>query len=367
MRPTALLALEDGSLFRGSAIGASGSTAGEVIFDTALTGYQEALTDPACQQQLLALTYPHIGNAGTNSADAESARVQAAGLIVREVPRASSNWRSTTDLCTYLEDNGIVAIADVDTRRLTRLLRDKGPLKGCILAGDVNAEAALERARASDGLEHIDLASAAGTSEQYDWTPADGSGTDDAQSVRGRVAVYDFGVGNSCLRLLADCGFKVTVVPAATSVGDVLALPVDGVVLSNGPGDPAACESAVATCRQLLERHVPLFGFGLGHQLIGLATGAQRLKMRHGHHGANHPVQNITDGKVMITRQNNSFVLDETSLPDGVRTTHRSLFDGAMRGMELVDRPVSSFQGHPEASMAGPLLARFTQAAVAWR
>lgn len=367
MRPTAVLALEDGSVFRGRAIGASGLTVGEVVFNTAMTGYQEILTDPSYQQQMVTLTYPHIGNTGTNAEDIESARVQAAGLIIREVPRAPSNWRSGDSLIGYLEANGIVGIGDIDTRRLTRLLREKGAQNGAILAGgDVDEERAVAAARGFPGLKGADLAAGAGTHESYLWTEGTWIGPNDTHTPaepRFSVAVYDYGVKFNILRRLVDCGAKVTVVPPKTPLDDVLDMGVDGVLLSNGPGDPEACDYAIATCRALIERRFPTFGICLGHQLLGLAVGGKGLKMKLGHHGANHPVLDVPTGEVMITSQNHGFAIDEASLPENARVTHRSLFDGTLQGIEMVDAPIFSFQGHPEASPGphdvGPLFERF--------
>lgn len=369
MRPTALLALEDGSLFRGVAIGATGSTAGEAVFNTAMTGYQEILTDPSYRQQMVTLTYPHVGNTGTNAGDVESGRVQAAGLILREVPRPASSWRSETGLVDYLERNHIVAIGDIDTRRLTRLLREKGAQNGCIMAGDVDADAALAAARAFPGLKDADLAADASTADSYEWTEPTWHGPNAAHAAaapRFDVAVYDYGVKYNILRKLVDYGARVTVVPARTPLDEVLALSVDGVVLSNGPGDPAPCDYAIATCRELLRRDVPTLGICLGHQILGLAAGAASLKMKYGHHGANHPVVDLDTGEVMISSQNHGFAIDESTLPETVRATHRSLFDDTLQGLAVVDKPVFSFQGHPEASPGphdvAPLFSRFIQA-----
>ncbi|WP_415752835.1 glutamine-hydrolyzing carbamoyl-phosphate synthase small subunit [Salinisphaera hydrothermalis] len=367
LRPKAVLALEDGSIFRGRAIGASGRTIGEVVFNTAMTGYQEILTDPSYRQQMVTLTYPHIGNTGTNGEDIESAGVQAAGLIIREVPRAPSNWRSDNGLIAYLEANGIVGIGDIDTRRLTRLLREKGAQNGAILAGDdIDEDEAIAAARAFPGLKGADLAADAGTRESYTWTEGTWIGPNDLHSPaepRFSVAVYDYGVKFNILRRLVDCGAKVTVVPPKTPVDEVLDMGVDGVLLSNGPGDPEPCDYAIATCRELIERKFPTFGICLGHQILGLAAGGQSLKMKFGHHGANHPVLDVASGEVMITSQNHGFAIDENSLPENVRVTHRSLFDQTLQGMEMIDAPVFSFQGHPEASPGphdvGPLFERF--------
>jgi carbamoyl-phosphate synthase small subunit len=358
MHVPALLALEDGSLFRGQAVGATGETVGEVVFNTAMTGYQEILTDPSYARQLVTLTYPHIGNTGCNAADAESTRVHAAGLIVRDVPRLASNWRSEESLPDYLRRQGIVAIAGIDTRRLTRLLRDQGALAGCILAGDTAAgdagEAqALTAARAFPGLKGMDLAKVVCTRERYRWQ----GGSYDLDRAafaqpgsRFHVVAYDFGIKHNILRLLADRGCALTVVPAETSAAEVLALKPDGVFLSNGPGDPEPCDYAIAAIREFLARRTPLFGICLGHQLLGLAVGGKTLKMKFGHHGANHPVQELASGRVLITSQNHGFAVDEATLPPHVRVTHRSLFDGSNQGIEVTDAPAFSFQGHPEAS-----------------
>jgi len=369
LRPTAVLALEDGSIFHGRAIGAIGRTVGEVVFNTAMTGYQEILTDPSYQQQMVTLTYPHIGNTGANPEDVESAGVQVAGLIVREVPRTPSNWRTTVGLIEYLEANNIVGIGDIDTRRLTRILREKGAQNGAILAGDnVDEAEALAAARGFAGLAGADLAEGAGTTEIYEWSEASWKGPNDhhvTAEQRFHVAVYDFGGKYNILRRLVDCGAKVTVVPPRTPVADVMAMNVDGVLLANGPGDPAPCDYAIATCQELIERSFPALGICLGHQILGLAVGGKSLKMKFGHHGANHPVIDVATGEVMITSQNHGFAIDEASLPDTVRVTHRSLFDGSLQGIEVVDKPIFSFQGHPEASPGphdvAPLFERFVR------
>ncbi len=354
MTVPALLALADGSLFHGRSIGAEGSRVGEVVFNTALTGYQEILTDPSYARQLVTLTYPHIGNTGCNAADAESDRVHAAGLIVRDVPLLSSNWREEEDLPQYLARQGVVAIADIDTRRLTRLLRDKGAQNGCLVAGTaIDAEAALAAARGFGGLQGMDLAKVVSTAASYEWR--EGSYDLDraafvAPPARLRVVAYDFGVKRNILRMLVDRGCAVTVVPAQTPAGEVLALDPDGVFLSNGPGDPEPCDYAIAAIREFVARRVPTFGICLGHQLLGLASGARTVKMKFGHHGANHPVIDLASGRVMISSQNHGFAVDEASLPGNVKPTHRSLFDGSLQGIELSDAPAYSFQGHPEAS-----------------
>jgi len=359
----ALLALEDGSVFHGHAVGATGETVGEVVFNTAMTGYQEILTDPSYSRQIVTLTYPHIGNTGVNAEDAESTAVHAAGLIVRDVPRRASNWRSTESLPDYLKRHGTVAIAGIDTRRLTRILRDKGALSGCIMAGEqVDAEAALAKARAFPGLNGMDLAKVVSTTKPYEWKEGiydlDGTAFNQPanapQSPRFKVVAYDYGVKQNILRLLAEQGCHVTVVPAQTPAATVLAMKPDGVFLSNGPGDPAACDYAIVATRELLDSKIPLFGICLGHQLMGLALGGKTLKMKFGHHGANHPVKDLDDGRVLITSQNHGFAVDPATLPANVRVTHTSLFDGSLQGFALTDRPAFCFQGHPEAS-PGPL------------
>ena len=354
----ALLALEDGSVFHGHAVGATGETVGEVVFNTAMTGYQEILTDPSYARQIVTLTYPHIGNTGCNEVDAESDRVHTAGLIVRDVPRRPSNWRNTESLPDYLKRHGIVAIAGIDTRRLTRILRDKGALNGCIVAGEsIDAEAALAKARAFPGLNGMDLAKVVSVTKPYNWN----EGVYDLDRTvfhetdkRFNVVAYDYGVKRNILRLLAERGCEITVVPAQTPAAEVLAMKPDGVFLSNGPGDPAACDYAIAATREFLNASIPLFGICLGHQIMGAALGAKTLKMKFGHHGANHPVKDHDDGRVLITSQNHGFAVDASTLPSNVRITHTSLFDGSLQGFALTDRPAFCFQGHPEAS-PGPL------------
>ena len=350
----ALLALEDGSVFHGRAAGAAGETVGEVVFNTAMTGYQEILTDPSYARQLVTLTYPHIGNTGVNAEDAESTRVHAAGLIVRDVPRRASSWRCSESLPDYLMRHGTVAIAGIDTRRLTRILRDKGALAGCIVAGaTVDADEALARARAFPGLNGMDLARVVSTTKPYAWREGvyDLDRTAFNQpATRFKVVAYDFGTKLNILRLLAEQGCEVTVVPAQTSAAEVLAMQPHGVFLSNGPGDPAACGYAIAAARELLDARIPLFGICLGHQIMGLAVGAKTLKMKFGHHGANHPVKDHDDGRVLITSQNHGFAVDPATLPGNTRITHSSLFDGSLQGFALTDRPAFCFQGHPEAS-----------------
>jgi len=355
----AILALEDGSVFRGRSIGAAGQSSGEVVFNTAMTGYQEILTDPSYCQQMVTLTYPHIGNTGINNEDNESTQVWAAGLIIRDLPLLASNWRMTETLPDYLVRNGVTAIADIDTRRLTRILREKGAQNGAIIAGPAAAaegavDAALAAARAFPGLKGADLAKVVSVTEKYSWT--EGSWTLDKGYVtptaapQFKVVAYDFGVKHNILRLLADRGCAVTVVPAQTPAADVLALSPDGIFLSNGPGDPAPCDYAITAIAEFLKTDIPVFGICLGHQLLALASGAQTLKMKFGHHGANHPVQDTDTGRVMITSQNHGFAVDEATLPANLRVTHKSLFDGSLQGIHRTDKPAFSFQGHPEAS-----------------
>jgi carbamoyl-phosphate synthase small subunit len=350
----AVLALEDGSVFLGRSIGADGETVGEVVFNTAMTGYQEILTDPSYARQLITLTYPHIGNTGCNPEDDESAQAVAAGLIVRDCPRRYSSWRATQSLPDYLTRNGIVAISDIDTRRLTRILREHGAQGGAIMAGEsASPEIAVELARSFPGMTGMDLAREVTTREPYEWSEGSWD-LDSCQSnevvAERHVVAYDFGVKRNILRMLADRGCRVTVVPATTSAEKALALQPDGIFLSNGPGDPEPCGYAIASIREFISRKIPLFGICLGHQLLGLAAGAGTIKMKFGHHGANHPVQDLVTGQVMITSQNHGFAVDEASLPDSARATHRSLFDGSLQGIELINAPAFGFQGHPEAS-----------------
>jgi carbamoyl-phosphate synthase small subunit len=357
MRQTtpALLALGDGSLFQGVAIGITGSTVGEVVFNTAMTGYQEILTDPSYRQQIVTLTYPHIGNVGVNPEDDESEKTQLAGLVLREVPRRASNFRSKQDFGDYLREQKVVAIAGIDTRRLTRHLRDTGAQNGCIVAGnDIDAAAAIAQARAWPGLKGMDLAQVVTAAAPYAWMRGSWELATNAEpEVTGgvrHVVVYDFGVKRNILRMLVDRGCRITVVPAKSTAADVLKLKPDGVMLSNGPGDPAPCDYAIAAAREFLAMKLPIFGICLGHQILGLAAGAQTLKMKFGHHGANHPVQDLETGRVLITSQNHGFAVDEASLPGNVVVTHRSLFDGSNQGIRITDAPAFSFQGHPEAS-----------------
>jgi carbamoyl-phosphate synthase small subunit len=358
LRAPAILALADGSIFYGTSIGADGSTVGEVVFNTAMTGYQEILTDPSYAQQMVTLTYPHIGNTGTNDEDVESGRIHkvwAAGLIIRDLPLLASNFRSTASLDDYLKQHGVVAIADIDTRKLTRILREKGAQNGCILTGaDATAEAALEKARAFGGLNGLDLAKVCCDPEGFAWTSGSwqlSKGFTPLSEEKFHVVAYDFGVKTNILRMLVDRGCRLTVVPAQTPAADVLAMNPDGVFLSNGPGDPAPCTYAIDAIKTIVDTtELPVFGICLGHQLLALASGAKTLKMKFGHHGANHPVQNVETGVVMITSQNHGFAVDETTLPDTLRVTHRSLFDGSNQGIHRNDKPAFSFQGHPEAS-----------------
>lgn len=350
----ALLALEDGTVFRGVAIGAEGASVGEVVFNTSITGYQEILTDPSYARQIVTLTYPHIGNTGINGEDVESRGLYAAGLVVRDVPARLSNFRSEQSLTDYLKANNVVGIAGIDTRKLTRILRDKGAQRGCLMAGaDLDVEAAIAKAREFPGLQGMDLAKEVTVRESYPWTEGSwrlGQGYTTPEAGRFHVVAYDFGVKRNILRLLADRGCRLTVVPAQTSAESVLALEPNGVFLSNGPGDPEPCDYAIRAIRTFLELKVPVFGICLGHQLLGLAAGARTVKMKFGHHGANHPVQELDTGRVLITSQNHGFAVDEETLPANVRPTYRSLFDGSLQGIELTDRPAFSFQGHPEAS-----------------
>ena len=351
----ALLALEDGSLFRGAAIGAEGLATGEVVFNTAMTGYQEILTDPSYAQQMVTLTYPHIGNTGTNSEDEENEPIWTTGLIIRDLPLLASNFRSQQPLGEYLRARNIVGIGDIDTRRLTRLLRDKGAQNGCIMAGEVDDAKALAAARAFPGLKGLDLAKVVSTKHSYPWTQGSwqlGTGCSEfaASDLPFHVVCYDYGVKRNILRMLVDRGCRLTVVPAQTPAADVLALNPDGIFLSNGPGDPEPCDYAIAALVEFLKTDIPVFGICLGHQLLGLACGAKTMKMKFGHHGANHPVLDKASGHVMITSQNHGFAVDETTLPATLRVTHTSLFDGSLQGVHLTERPAFSFQGHPEAS-----------------
>jgi carbamoyl-phosphate synthase small subunit len=350
----AILALADGSLFYGTAIGADGETSGEVVFNTAMTGYQEILTDPSYSRQLVTLTYPHIGNTGVNPEDVESDRIHAAALIIRDLPLAASNWRSTQSLDGYLRDNNIVGIADIDTRRLTRILRDKGSQSGAVVAGEsATAERALELAKAFPGLKGMDLAKEVSSKDISHWTETEWdlvSGYGQQDNPRFKIVAYDYGIKLNILRMLASRGCDITVMPAQTPAAEVLAMSPDGVFLSNGPGDPEPCDYAIKAIQDILETDVPVFGICLGHQLLALASGAKTMKMNHGHHGANHPVQCLADGRVMITSQNHGFAVDEASLPANLEATHKSLFDGTLQGLRRTDKAAFSFQGHPEAS-----------------
>lgn len=372
MTKPAILALADGSIFRGEAIGADGQTVGEVVFNTAMTGYQEILTDPSYAQQIVTLTYPHIGNTGTTPEDAESDRVWSAGLVIRDLPLVASNWRNTMPLDEYLKANNVVAIAGIDTRRLTRILREKGAQNGCIMAGDdISEESAIAAARAFPGLKGMDLAKEVSTKDTYQWRSSVWDLKSDSHpdvpnsELPYHVVAYDYGVKVNILRMLVERGCHLTVVPAQTPAADVLALNPDGVFLSNGPGDPEPCDYAIQAIKEVLQTEIPVFGICLGHQLLALAAGAKTIKMGHGHHGANHPVQDIDSGVVMITSQNHGFAVDEASLPSNVRAIHKSLFDGTLQGIELTDKDAFSFQGHPEASPGpndvSPLFDRFIE------
>ncbi len=368
----ALLALADGTVFHGASIGAAGLSAGEVVFNTAITGYQEILTDPSYCRQIVTLTYPHIGNTGINDEDIESARVHAAGLVVRDAPARLSNWRSQRSLGEYLKDEGIVAISGIDTRQLTRILRDRGAQSACLMAGSLagerlDIERALAAARGFPGLAGMDLAKVVSTSQAYDWNETSwqlGAGYGARSNEQFRVVAYDFGVKRNILRLLADRGCVIRVVPAQTPASEVMAMKPDGVFLSNGPGDPEPCDYAIAAARTLIDTGLPVFGICLGHQIMGLASGARTMKMKFGHHGANHPVKDLDRGTVMITSQNHGFAVDPDSLPANLRITHVSLFDGSIQGLARTDRPAFCFQGHPEASPGphdiGPLFDQFT-------
>jgi len=369
----AILALADGSIFRGESIGADGQTIGEVVFNTAMTGYQEILTDPSYAKQIVTLTYPHIGNTGTTPEDAESWKVWAAGLVIRDLPLTSSNWRDKQSLPDYLKANGTVAIAGIDTRRLTRILREKGAQNGCILAGDdATEEKALELARSFPGLKGMDLAKEVSVKERYEWRSSvwclsdDGHAEVPASELPYHVVAFDYGVKYNILRMLVARGCRITVLPAQSTASDALALNPDGVFLANGPGDPEPCDYAIKAIQEVLETDIPVFGICLGHQLLALASGAKTVKMPNGHHGANHPVQDLDSGVVMITSQNHGFAVDEASLPSNLRATHKSLFDGTLQGIERTDKVAFSFQGHPEASPGphdvAPLFDRFIDA-----
>ncbi len=373
MTKPAILALADGSIFRGEAIGADGQTVGEVVFNTAMTGYQEILTDPSYAQQIVTLTYPHIGNTGTTPEDAESDQVWSAGLVIRDLPLVASNWRNKMSLGDYLKTNNVVAIAGIDTRRLTRILREKGAQNGCIMAGDdISEEAAIAAARGFPGLKGVDLAKVVSVKESYEWRHSVWSLKTDtcaeipASELKYHVVAYDYGVKVNILRMLVERGCRITVVPAQMPASEVLALKPDGVFLSNGPGDPEPCDYAIQAIKEVLETDTPVFGICLGHQLLALASGARTVKMGHGHHGANHPVQDLDTGVVMITSQNHGFAVDEATLPSNLRAIHKSLFDGSLQGIERTDKDAFSFQGHPEASPGpgdvAPLFDRFIDA-----
>jgi len=374
----AILALADGSIFRGESIGADGQTIGEVVFNTAMTGYQEILTDPSYAKQIVTLTYPHIGNTGTTPEDAESRQVWAAGLVIRDLPLLASNWRNKQPLDAYLKENGTVAIAGIDTRRLTRILREKGAQNGCILTGaDATEEKALELARSFPGLKGMDLAKEVSVKERYEWRSGLWSLESDshpeipASELPYHVVAFDYGVKWNILRMLVARGCRITVLPAQTAASEALALNPDGIFLANGPGDPEPCDYAIKAIQEVLETDVPVFGICLGHQLLALASGATTVKMPSGHHGANHPVQDLETGVVMITSQNHGFCADETTLPANLRATHKSLFDGTLQGIERTDKAAFGFQGHPEASPGpcdvAPLFDRFISAMAARR
>ena len=350
----AILALADGSVFRGRAIGAHGSRCGELVFNTAMTGYQEILTDPSYAGQIVTLTYPHIGNTGVNALDVESGALQAAGLVVRDAPATYSSWRASGSLSDYLRAHGIIGIADVDTREITRRLRTHGAQNACLMAGEIDEAAAITAARAHPSMSGQDLASGIGVKTAQAWTESTWDAARDRYPEKSdgdfHVVAYDYGIKANILRLLVASGCRVTLVPAATTAEAALALNPDGIFLSNGPGDPEPMSGAIATIRDFIARQIPVFGICLGHQLLGLACGAKTVKMKFGHHGANHPVQDLATGRVMITSQNHGFAVDEATLPDNVRATHRSLFDGSLQGLAFTDRSVFAFQGHPEAS-----------------
>lgn len=371
MYEKAILALEDGSIFKGLAIGATGSAVGEVVFNTAMTGYQEILTDPSYSRQIVTLTYPHIGNTGTNSEDEESDGVAVAGLVIRDLPLLASNYRNQQDLSAYLRTRNIVGIAEIDTRRLTRLLREKGALGGAIVTGDaIDEMEALSKAKGFAGLKGMDLAKEVTTDKIYSWEQGSwvwdkGFYEPKADALPYHVVAYDFGAKRNILRMLVDRGMRLTVVPAETPADDVLAMNPDGIFLSNGPGDPEPCDYAITAISQFLDTDIPVFGICLGHQLLALASGAKTMKMKFGHHGANHPVQNLKDGSVLITSQNHGFAVDENAMPANLEVTHKSLFDDSIQGIARIDKPAFSFQGHPEASPgphdAAPLFDHFLQ------
>jgi carbamoyl-phosphate synthase small subunit len=367
-RKPAILALADGTIFRGTAIGCDGAAVGEVVFNTAITGYQEILTDPSYCKQIITLTYPHIGNTGVNPEDTESQRVFASGLVIRDLPPASSSWRETQTLPEYLNSQGVVAIAGIDTRKLTRILREKGAQNGCIMAGKVDEQEALKQARAFPGLAGMDLAKVVSCKRPYTWNEGEwslGQGYSKLQAPKYHVAAYDYGIKKNILRKLSARGCRVTVLPAQTSARDALAIKPDGIFLSNGPGDPEPCNYAIKAISEFLDTGIPIFGICLGHQLLALASGAKTVKMKFGHHGANHPVLDVDSGRVMITSQNHGFTVDAATLPQNLRVTHVSLFDGSLQGFMRTDKPAFCFQGHPEASPGPhdmyPLFDRFIQ------
>lgn len=354
---SAILVLEDGTQFHGRAIGAEGVAVGEVVFNTSITGYQEILTDPSYSRQIVTLTYPHIGNTGINAADEESPAIQAQGLVIRDLPLVTSNFRSEENLSDYLKRHNIVAIADIDTRKLTRLLREKGAQNGCIIAGnEADAQVALEKAKAFPGLKGMDLAKEVTTAQSYSWLQGSWTLVDGLPEARKEqelpyhIVAYDFGVKRNILRMLVDRGCRVTVVPAQTPADEVLKMAPDGIFLSNGPGDPEPCDYAIEAIQAFLNTEIPVFGICLGHQLLALASGAKTMKMKFGHHGGNHPVKDLENNVVMITAQNHGFAVDESTLPTNLRVTHKSLFDGTLQGIHRTDKPAFSFQGHPEAS-----------------
>ena len=367
MHRPAILALQDGTIFKGSSIGADGTSAGEVVFNTAMTGYQEILTDPSYCQQLVTLTYPHIGNTGVNDEDEEATKIHASGLIIRDLPLLASNWRSQGSLQNYLESRGVVSIADIDTRKLTRLLRDKGAQSGAIMAGEqISDDVAVKAAQEFGGLAGCDLAQVVTTSETYSWTQSTWSleaGYGENPDTPYHVVAYDYGIKKNILCMLVDRGARVSVVSAKTPADEVLAMKPNGVFLSNGPVDPEPCDYAIEAITEILQTDIPVFGICLGHQLLALASGAKTIKMKFGHHGANHPVQDLSTGVVMITSQNHGFAVDESSLPEFLKATHRSLFDGSLQAVERTDKAAFSFQGHPEASPGphdvAPLFDRF--------
>jgi carbamoyl-phosphate synthase small subunit len=350
---SAILVLQDGTIFKGRSIGAEGLSSGEVVFNTSMTGYQEILTDPSYARQIITFTHPHIGNTGTNTEDEESSRIWAAGLVIRDLPALASNFRSQQSLDVYLKEKNILGISDIDTRKLTRILREKGAQSGCLMAGDIDEGVALQVARDFSGLEGVDLAKEVTTTTVFKWTEGSwklGFGHQQSKHSLYKVVAYDFGVKRNILRMLVDRGADLTVVPAQTSAAEVLEMNPDGIFLSNGPGDPQPCTYAVDSIREILKTDIPIFGICLGHQLLALASGAKTMKMKFGHHGANHPVKDIGAGKVMITSQNHGFSVDEKSLPSTLRATHYSLFDGSIQGIHRTDKPAFGFQGHPEAS-----------------